>query len=60
LGLFLGVVRPVGPLHLRNQRRVSLDRLAKKLGYGWKKRLYQNKRVSADLNRKLLNAWKGG
>ncbi len=44
-------------LEQRNQRRMSLDRLAKQLGYGWKKRLHRNGPLKKELTAELLVAW---
>jgi hypothetical protein len=44
-------------LELRNHRRISLGRLAKQLGYGWKKRLQSNGPLKQDLSARLLATW---
>jgi hypothetical protein len=44
-------------LEVPKQRRMSLPRLAGKLGYGWKKRLHRGGRLKRDLAQQLLQAW---
>src|SRR5262249_54980703 len=44
-------------LELANRRRVSRNRLAKQLGYGWKKRLRRSGPLRKDLTGELLAAW---
>jgi hypothetical protein len=41
----------------RKQKRVSLTRLAKKLGYGWKKRLQCKLLLNSERSAQLLHAW---